>query len=224
MGKTAIFGLSTLIIVALILIPLAAAQAGEDFSEAQALIEQKVPCNQLSFEQLEKIGEYYMEQMHPGESHELMHEMMGLEEGSEAEKQFHINMAKRLYCNEGGTSGSGGVNMMGSGMMGGGMIGGMMGGAYSGSGMMGSGYSGGMMGPQMMYGAYGYNSGLLGGSLGALNEALFTLALIALIIFLSIKIFRELKGGKKNGCKTQRACLRVRGRNSFRRGNTAARA
>ena len=189
MGKTAIFGLSTLIIAALILIPLAVAQAGEDFSEAEAIIGQKVPCSDLSFEQLEKIGEYYMEQMHPGESHELMHEMMGLEEGSEAEKQFHINMAKRLYCNEGGTSGSGGVNMMGSGMMGGGMM----------SGMMGSGYSGGMMGPQMMYGAYGYNSGLLGGSLGALNEALFTLALIALIIFLSIKIFRELKGGKKNG-------------------------
>ena len=106
-------------------------------------------------------------------------------------------MAYRFYCGafisgsgQDYNSGYGAYGMMGSGMMGG---------AYSGSGMMGSGYSGGMMGPQMMYGAYGYNSGLLGGSLGALNEALFTLALIALIIFLSIKIFRELKGGKKNG-------------------------
>ncbi len=196
MGKTVIFGLSTLIIAALILIPLAAAQAGEDFSEAEAIIGQKVPCSDLSFEQLEKIGDYYMEQIHPGDAHEAMDAMMG-GEGSQSLAQMHVSMAYRFYCGafisgsgQDYNSGYGAYGMMGSGMMGG---------AYSGSGMMGSGYSGGMMGPQMMYGAYGYNSGLLGGSLGALNEALFTLALIALIIFLSIKIFRELKGGKKNG-------------------------
>ena len=70
-----------------------------------------------------------MEQMHPGEAHELMDEMMG-GEGSDSLKQMHIQMAKRLYCNEdvSGMMGSGGMvgmmpmmmgnNMVGSGMMG----------------------------------------------------------------------------------------------------------
>ena len=43
--------------------------------------------------------------MHPGEAHEQMHTMMGLQEGSETEKQFHINMAKTMYCNESGMMG-----------------------------------------------------------------------------------------------------------------------
>jgi len=64
-----------------------------------------------------------MEQMHPGEAHEIMDNMMG-GEGSESLKQVHINMAKRLYCNENvyigyGMMGSWGMtNMMGRGMMG----------------------------------------------------------------------------------------------------------
>ena len=33
--------------------------------------------------------------------------MMGLTEGSEAEEQFHINMAKKIYCGESvGTKGN----------------------------------------------------------------------------------------------------------------------
>ncbi len=95
-----------------------------DFAETKQLIDSGISCDRLTGEQLEAFGEYYMGQMHPGEQHELMDNMMG-GEGSESLRQMHITMARRLYCNEdiGGTMGSGGVmgmmNMMGgqSGMM-----------------------------------------------------------------------------------------------------------
>ncbi len=92
----------------------------QEINEAKNLTDSKADCKNLSDSQLEIIGEYYMEQMHPGESHELMHTMMGLGEGSEDEKQFHINMARTIYCGEHGMMGSGGMmgmmpmmNMMG---------------------------------------------------------------------------------------------------------------
>ncbi len=94
-----------------------------DFTETKTLIDSGVSCSQLTNEQLEEIGDYYMEQMHPGEAHEIMDNMMG-GEGSESLKQVHINMARRLYCNENvyigyGIMGSGGMmNMMRGGMMG----------------------------------------------------------------------------------------------------------
>jgi len=95
-------------------------QAEEDhdaiFAEAKILIDQKTPCDTLSDEQLEIIGEYYMEQMHPGEAHELMDTMMGGEDSASL-RQAHISMAKRLYCGE--KSGSGMMGMMVNGMMGG---------------------------------------------------------------------------------------------------------
>ncbi len=97
-----------------------------DFAETKKLIDSKISCDKLGDEQLEAIGEYYMEQMHPGEAHELMDKMMG-GEGSETLRQMHINMAKRLYCNEN-------INI---GMMGGGMMSMMMGG-NTGYGMMGN--------------------------------------------------------------------------------------
>ena len=82
-----------------------------NFSEAKQLIDSKISCDSLMNEQLELIGDYYMEQMHPGEAHEYMDRMMG-GEGSESLKQVHINIARRIYCNEnlGG--------MIGRGMMG----------------------------------------------------------------------------------------------------------
>jgi len=103
----------------------------EEIATGKALVEKKIPCEQLSEEQLEAIGDYEMEQMHPGEAHEQMDEMMG-GEGSDSLKQMHIMMAKRLYCQEN----SGGMmpmmmNMMGSGNM---MDSGMMGGMYGGMG------------------------------------------------------------------------------------------
>ena len=105
-----------------------------EIEEGKKLVETKISCDKLSNEQLEAIGDYYMEQMHPGEAHEIMDNMMG-GEGSESLKQVHINMAKTIYCGESGSMmGSkmmnmmGGVNMMGSGMMGNfgyGMMGGL---------------------------------------------------------------------------------------------------
>ena len=94
-------------IVLLLNLSLVNASTQQELNEAKNLIDLKVDCKNLSDSQLEIIGEYYMEQMHSGESHELTHKMMGLTEGSEAEEQFHINMAKTLYC-------GGSMNMMGS--------------------------------------------------------------------------------------------------------------
>ncbi len=118
--------------------------AREDFIETKKLVDEKVSCNNLTNEQIEEIGDYLMELMHPGKAHEQMHQMMGGEE-SETVKLMHINMAKMMYCNNGEgmnnmmnmmsmMSGSGGMmnsgdmmngnmmSMMGSGMMGGGMM------------------------------------------------------------------------------------------------------
>ncbi len=95
--------------------------AQHNFSEEEGLIDSGVECSKLSDEQLELLGDYYMEQMHPGGAHEIMDNMMG-GEGSESLKQVHINMAKRLYCNENIYVGygmmSGGMGMMNTGMMG----------------------------------------------------------------------------------------------------------
>lgn len=96
-----------------------------NFAETKHLIDSGIGCDKLTDEQFEAIGEYYMEQMHPGEAHEMMDKMMG-GDGSESLKQMHIQMAKRLYCNEDidGMMGSGDsmgmpmmMDMMGSGMM-----------------------------------------------------------------------------------------------------------
>jgi len=111
------------IVVLLLNLGLANAITQQEIKEAKGLIDSKVDCKSLSDSQLEIIGEYEMELMHPGDSHEAMHKMMGLKEGSEPEKQFHINMAKTIYCGES------------SGMMGGGMMSMMMGGNM-GYGMM----------------------------------------------------------------------------------------
>ncbi len=120
---------------------------GHNFNETKQLIDSGISCDELTEEQLEAMGDYYMEQMHPGEAHELMDQMMG-GEGSDSLKQVHINMAKRLYCNEdiGGMMGSGG-------MMGGGMMNMMMGNNQMGSGGMG------MMGSGMM----GQTGSMMGG-------------------------------------------------------------
>jgi len=102
-----------MIVVLLTNISLVYAQE-HNFAETKQLIDSGISCDKLSDEQLEAMGDYYMEQIHPGEAHELMDNMMG-GEGSESLKQVHINMARRLYCNE---------NIyMGYGMMGGGMMG-----------------------------------------------------------------------------------------------------
>ena len=88
-----------------------------DFAETKQLIDSGISCDKLTDEQLEAIGDYYIEQMHPGEAHEIMDNMMG-GEGSESLQQVHINMAKRIYCNENVGGMMGMMNMMGGNMMG----------------------------------------------------------------------------------------------------------
>ncbi len=117
------------------------AHGEETFAEAEEIIKAKVPCESLANDQLEAIGEYYMEQMHPGEAHEAMDEMMG-GEGSESLMQMHINMGRSFYCGEHEGMSSGMMDMMmgrDTGMMGSGEMMNMMGGKNMAYGMMGSG-------------------------------------------------------------------------------------
>ena len=91
--------LTIAMIVILLSINFIIAHSEEDFSQAQALINQSISCDEITDNQLELIGDYYMEQMHPGEAHEYMDQMMG-GEGSESLRQVHINMALNIYCKE----------------------------------------------------------------------------------------------------------------------------
>ena len=159
------------------------AHGEEEFSLAEELIKEKVSCSQLSDEQLEIIGEYYMEQMHPGELHELMDERMG-GEGSAQLKNVHIALAKNFYCGE--------HEMMSANMMN------MMMGRTAGfgsttetfkttgfRGMMGSGFGAGMMG-------LGYG----GVSLFGLLYLLLLIALIVLAVLWIVRLWKEL--GRKS--------------------------
>ena len=168
--KTAIFGLFAIALLLMSLVPAALADSNETFDAAKALIAQEVPCSDLTQDQLEQLGDYYMEQMHPGAAHERMDAMMG-GEGSESLRQMHINMAKRFYCGD--------TTVSGCPMMGGGMMGGY------GDGMMG-GYGNGMMGN------YQSGSTMMGGlsSWNVINSVLFTLLLAALIVLVVFGIVR----------------------------------
>ncbi|MDA8086339.1 MAG: SHOCT domain-containing protein [Nitrospiraceae bacterium] len=115
-----------------------------EIAGARQIIDSNVSCSSLSQAQLELLGDYYMEQMHPGDAHDAMERMMG-GEGSDSLRSAHIQMAEVLYCGRADTPATYGGMM---GMMP------MMGrfanrnppasSAYRGYGMMG-GY-GGMMG------------------------------------------------------------------------------
>jgi len=71
-----------------------------EIQEGNELLESGISCDELNDEQLEAIGEYLMEQMHPGEQHESMNNMMTQMMGEE-----------------------GMMNMMSSGMMGNNLMG-----------------------------------------------------------------------------------------------------
>lgn len=71
----------------------------EDFSLGKELVLSKVSCDALTEEQLEDVGDYYMEQMHPGRWHEYMDLMMG-GEGSESLRQAHLAIARSFYCGD----------------------------------------------------------------------------------------------------------------------------
>jgi len=112
--------LTTLFLLALSA-SLVSSASDEEMAEAKALVDSNADCSELDDEQLEKIGEYYMETMHPGNEHDLMDRMMGAEEGTERHEQFHVALAKRMYCKEYTWSGGMG-SMMGANNFGGGMM------------------------------------------------------------------------------------------------------
>src|SRR3989339_707584 len=65
-------------IMVVLLLNIGIASAHEhNFDETKQLINLGISCDKLTDEQLESIGDYYMEQMHPGEAHEMMNQMMG---------------------------------------------------------------------------------------------------------------------------------------------------
>jgi len=88
-----------LILVVFVILLFSPVYASENFDEALEIMQAKIPCSELSDDQLEILGDYYMEQMHPGDLHEVMDERMG-GEGSENLRLVHINMAKMFYCGQ----------------------------------------------------------------------------------------------------------------------------
>ncbi len=141
-----------------------------NFNETKQLIDSEISCDNLTDEQLEIIGEYYMEKMHPGEAHELMDKMMGGED-SESLREMHINMAKSIYCGESRDM----IGMMG---------GGMMSGQTQQTNMMGSG----------MMGNFGF--GFSSWNFISLLYLILLIGLIILIILLIVKVWKNIENKK----------------------------
>jgi hypothetical protein len=162
---------TTLWMITAILLVTAVAAHDDAIANGKLLVDSHVACANLSDTQLESIGEYLMEQAHPGEAHEAMHEMMGIKDGSPEEEQMHRQIAQMMYC--GGATGmmNGTLNhpMMARGFA-----------PMMGNGMMRSGYP-------LMGGFAGYNSTL---------DALVCIALILLIVWLALSIWKMLQSKK----------------------------
>lgn len=166
--KKTVFLVSLFLLLGLSLV---LAHGEEGFAEAEVIIESKLPCDSLTDEQLELVGDYYMAQMHPGEAHEIMDERMG-GEGSESLRQMHIGMARSFYCGEYGAMSSGMMNMMmGRGGM---MSGGMMDFSGSENNVRGENMVYGMMDGGMMMGGGIYGMGVVGIIYFALAAFLFS--------------------------------------------------
>jgi len=184
------------LLVGMLLLSISIVFAAEDFSETKKLIDSNISCDKLTDDQLEEMGDYYMEQMHPGEQHEMMDRMMGGED-SETVKQMHIQMAKSIYCGETNQGMVSMMNMMTNGMMGSGGMMGMMNYGSNGFGNMMTNKVGGMMGN---YGSYGMMGGYGMNNSWSFLYILLLIGLIILVYVLIIKLIRELlKGNKKRG-------------------------
>ena len=103
------FGLLLVFFVITISAAAVFAHSEKNFTETKTLVDSNIPCSNLSEDKLELIGEYYMEQMHPGEAHEILDRALG-GEGSESLRQAHISIARHIYCGQ--------MMGMGRGMMG----------------------------------------------------------------------------------------------------------
>lgn len=112
--KKSFIGIFLLILTNVVFV---AAHGQEEIEDGRELVENKIVCEELTEEQLAAIGEYYMDLMHPGALHDAMHEMMGLEEGTEEHNAFHRDLAQRMYCGD-ASSGMMDFGGMGYGMMG----------------------------------------------------------------------------------------------------------
>lgn len=153
-------------LVILLLVLVSSSYALEmSFDEAKSIIDNKVPCNELTNEQLEVLGDYYMEQMHPGELHERMDALMG-GEGSTQLRNIHINMGKTFYCGD--------TNVMNPSMM---------------NMMMNRGGNIGMMGNYNSFGLWNMYSGL-----GYFLMVLFWIVLIAIIVWIIFKLSKNPSG------------------------------
>ena len=160
-----------------------------EIEEGKQLVESGISCDNLSDGQLEAIGEYYMEQMHPGKQHEAMNNTMVQMVGEEGEEQMHVNMARMMYCSEDAMMGSG---MMGSGGM---MDSGMMGGQNPTQTSMAQGTSSGTM--QSMMGNNVFGSGMpfwnySYWSTWNIFYSIFLVGLIVLVFFGVFKLARDL--------------------------------
>ena len=177
-----IAGIIGVLVIMMLVASISIADDAETFAQAKQLIDSKVSCSDLTNDQLEIIGEYYMEQMHPGDAHEAMDQMMG-GEGSESLKQMHIAMGLRFYCGKdtaNGTAYAGMMNGYGSGMMGRSGVANYNG--VSGCGMMGNNALQGRGGRNMM----GY--GMMGGA-GWLGFSLLSILYVAIAAFVFGMIF-----------------------------------
>ncbi len=157
------------VLLALFALPLAGAYAyeGNFTKEALAIIAANVSCGSITEAQLETLGEYYKELMHPGAAHEAMDQMMG-GEGSESLRQAHVGMGRAFHC---GASGSF-------------------------RGMMGLGYRMGMMGGPYYGGYTGYGGGMMGASYATpwylvLVNVLYLLLLLGAVILVFIWVVRS---------------------------------
>src|SRR3989338_4146845 len=148
---------------------LALGQEEDVFAQVEDMIQNKIPCAELNDTQLEIIGDYYMEQMHPGAWHEWMDQRLG-GEGSAQLQQVHLALAQSFYCGERQLLS---VDMMNTMMGRTGMMGGMM-------TMMGYNYG--------MMGSFGYGYwGLLG-----ILYVLLVLGLIVLVYLWALKLWRSM--------------------------------
>ena len=201
--------ISSLVISLLIFsfsLSIAAAHEGEleGIALGKQLVESKAACNTLDNDQLEAIGDYIMEQMHPGEQHEVMENMMG-GDGSETVKLAHIKMAQHMYCGnysygkDKDTGMMNGCGMMSSrtGITRNNMMSGMM--NMMGSGMIENNYQN-YGGNKMAYGMMsGY--GMMGSGMLWLNGFLCFLLLIGLVVLVWLLVFKAWNDLTKKGKK-----------------------
>ena len=92
--KTVFYSLAFLLILA---VP-GLTHDDENFTVAQELVDARVPCSNLTQEQLIAVGDLFMEKTNPGPTHEAMDAAMV--EGSEMWKQEHLRVGNLLYCQD----------------------------------------------------------------------------------------------------------------------------